>query len=203
MSASSHDHHGPHMPEVDRVLIPRADIRRRVAELGRELADLLAAELDREGDHHLSHADRVVLVPILTGAMVFAADLIREMPLRLSMRMVAVSSYPGQTTASKGAALKSALPDDLGGRHVVLIDDILDSGQTLHMVRELVDQQSPSSVRTCVLLKKDVPRSLDVPCEQFGFSIPDEFVVGYGLDYDGYYRNLPDIVALKPDAFES
>ena len=203
MSASSHDHHGLHMPEVDRVLIPRADIRRRVTELGRELAELLADELDREGDHHLSHADRVVLVPILPGAMVFAADLIREMPLRLSMRMVAVSSYPGQTTASKGAALKGALPDDLAGRHVVLIDDILDSGQTLRMVRELVDQQSPSSVRTCVLLKKDVPRTLDVPCEQFGFSIPDEFVVGYGLDYDGYYRNLPDIVALKPDAFDS
>ena len=190
------------LPEVDRVLLARDELGRRVAELGRELASQLAGELDREGDHHLSHADRVVLVPILTGAMVFAADLIREMPLRLSMRVVAVSSYPGQTTASKGAALKTALPDDLGGRHVVLIDDILDSGQTLHLVRELVVQQAPSSVRTCVLLKKEVPRAVEAPCELVGFTIPDEFVVGYGLDYDGYYRNLPDIVVLKPDTFE-
>lgn len=189
------------LPEVDRVLIAREQIRERVAAMGRQLAEELAGELEREGDHHLSHGDRVVMVPILTGAMVFAADLIREMPLRLSIRLVAVSSYPGQSTASKGAALRSALPQDLAGRHVVLIDDILDSGQTLHLVRNLVEAQSPASVRTCVLLKKDVPRTVETPCELAGFDIPDEFVVGYGLDYDGYYRNLPDIVALKADAF--
>jgi hypoxanthine phosphoribosyltransferase len=168
--------------------------------MGKELSDSLAGALRDEGDDHLSHADRVVMVPILTGAMVFAADLIRQMPLRLSIRLVAVSSYPGQSTASKGAALRSALPADLSGRHVVLIDDILDSGQTLHLVRGLVEEQGPSSVRTCVLLKKLVPRAVETPCEQFGFEIPDEFVVGYGLDFDGYYRNLPDIVALRPDA---
>lgn len=189
------------LPEIDRVLIPREEIGERVSELGGALSEQLAGELRAEGDDHLSHADRVVMVPILTGAMVFAADLIREMPLRLSMRLVAVSSYPGQSTESKGAALRSALPDDLAGRHVVLVDDILDSGQTLDMVRGLVEEQGPSSVRTCVLLKKLVPRAVEVPCELFGFEIPDEFVVGYGLDFDGYYRNLPDIVALRPDAF--
>jgi len=194
--------HSERLPEVDRVLISRGEIGRRVGELGRQLAHELSEELTREGDSHLDHADRVVMVPILTGAMVFAADLIREIPLRLSIRLVAVSSYPGQTTASKGAALSSALPKDLRGRHVVLIDDILDSGQTLALVRGFVEEQSPSSVRTCVLLKKDVPRAVETPCEMHGFVIPDEFVVGYGLDYDGFYRNLPDIVALKADAFD-
>lgn len=193
--------HSTHLPEVDRVLISRDDIRRRVAEMGAQLADELAGELSGEGDHHLSHADRVVMVPILTGAMVFAADLVREMPLRLSIRLVAVSSYPGQTTASKGASLRSALPTDLAGRHVVIIDDILDSGQTLHLVRNLINEHNPSSVRTCVLLKKDVPRDVDVPCEMFGFSIPDEFVVGYGLDFNEYYRNLECIGVLDPKIY--
>ncbi len=188
------------LPEVDRVLIPRDHIRARVADMGRELATQLAAKLEADGDHHHTHADRVVMVPILTGAMVFAADLIREIPLRLSIRLVAVSSYPGQTTTSKGAAIKSALPSDLAGRHVVLIDDILDSGQTLHLVRTLVEDQRPASVTTCVLLNKQVSRTADTPCELSGFDIPDEFVVGYGLDYDGFYRNLPDIVTLNADA---
>lgn len=188
-----------HPPEVDRVLIHRDDIRARVAQMGRRLADELAHELSRDGDSHHDHPDRVVMVPILTGAMVFAADLIREMPLRLSIRLVAVSSYPGASTASKGAAIASALPKDLAARHVVLIDDILDSGQTLHLVRGLVEDQHPASIRTCVLLNKSIRRTHDVPCEFSGFDIPDEFVVGYGLDYDDYYRNLPDIGVLHPD----
>ncbi len=189
------------LPEVDRVLLDRDRIRARVAEMGRRLSADLAAALDADGDDPEAHADRVVMVPILTGAMVFAADLIREMPLRLSIRLVTVSSYPGQTTRSKDAALRGALPGDLSGRHVVLVDDILDSGKTLALVRGLVEEQAPASVRTCVLLLKDVEREHDLVPEYSGFDIPDEFVVGYGLDYDGYYRNLPDIVALRRDVF--
>lgn len=182
------------------VLIDRERIRARVREMGQALSDDLAAALARDGHNALSHPDRIVMMPIMTGAMVFTADLIREMPLKLSIRLVTVSSYPGQSTASKGASLRGALPKDLAGRHVVLIDDILDTGRTLKLVRDLVSEQHPASVRACVLLNKPDRREANVAAEFVGFDIPDEFVVGYGLDYDGYYRNVPDIVSLSEDA---
>lgn len=189
------------LPEIDRILITRGEIEQRVSEMGKKLAADLSQAVKADGHDPLAHPDRVVMVPILTGAMVFAADLIRAMPMKLSLRLVTVSSYPGQSTESKGAAMRSALPKDIADRHVVLIDDILDTGSTLSLVRSLVEEQSPASIRSCVLLDKPNRRVHDVPCDYCGFSIPDEFVVGYGLDYDGFYRNLPDIVALRPDAF--
>ncbi len=178
------------------ILIDRQRIRTRVHEMGQALSDDLAASLAKEGQDALLHADRIVMVPIMTGAMIFTADLIREMPLKMSIRLVTVSSYPGQSTQSRGASLRSALPDDLAGHHVVLIDDILDTGRTLKLVRDLVMEQSPASVRSCVLLNKPERREEDIIAEHVGFDIPDEFVVGYGLDYDGFYRNLPEIVSL-------
>lgn len=189
------------MPAMDRalgrVLIDRARIHTRVREIGRQLSTELEAELSRSGNGPQDHPDQVVMVPILTGALVFTADLIREMHLKLSMRMVTVSSYPGASTRSRGAAIRGAIPTDLGGRHVVVIDDILDSGHTLTLIRQLVLEQNPASLRLCVLLRKSVPRASELEPNFVGFDIPDEFVVGYGLDYDGYYRNLPEIVALS------
>src|SRR5262249_34260133 len=102
-----------------RILIPKAQILARVGEIGRRLSADLEGELAREGLAPDKHPDRIVMVPILTGAVIFVADLIREMPLMLSMRVVTVSSYPGRSTMSKGAAIRGALPDDLAGRHVV------------------------------------------------------------------------------------
>ena len=183
--------------DIERILIDRERIRRRVAEMGRQLSADLEGELRAEGSGAMDHPDRVVMLPILTGGIVFVADLIREMPMRLSMRVVTVSSYPGATTKSKGAALRGAIPHDLSGRHVVVVDDILDSGQTLGLVRDLIGEQKPASLRLCALLRKEVPRVIDVEADYVGFDIPDEFVVGYGLDYNGFYRNLPDIVTLK------
>lgn len=189
------------LPEIDRVLISREQINERVREMGTKLASDLAEAVRADGHDPLAHPDRVVMIPILTGAMVFAADLIRAMPMKLSLRLVTVSSYPGQSTESKGAAIRSALPRDIADRHVVLIDDILDTGSTLRLVSDLIAEQSPASIRCCVLLDKPDRRAHEIVCDYRGFSIPDEFVVGYGLDYDGFYRNLPDIVALRPDAF--
>ena len=166
-------------------------------EIGRQLSQDLENDLRAEGTDAADSPDRVVMVPILTGAIVFVADRIREMPMKLSMRMVTVSSYPGQSTMSRGAALRGALPQDLGGRHIVVVDDILDSGHTLALVKELILEQNPASLRMCVLLDKKVPRKHEVTLNYAGFEIPDEFVVGYGLDYDGYYRNLPEIVTLE------
>jgi hypoxanthine phosphoribosyltransferase len=185
---------------IVRVMIDRERIAARVREMGRRLAADLEADLRAEGSSAADHPDRIVLMPILTGAIVFVADLIREMPMRLSMRVVTVSSYPGTATKSRGAMLRGAIPSDLGGRHVVVVDDILDSGHTLSLIRELVLEQNPASLRICVLLDKKVPRSVELHPNYTGFEIPDEFVVGYGLDYDGYYRNLPDIAVLRPDA---
>lgn len=145
-------------------------------------------------------AARVVLVPILTGALVFTADLIRHVPVQMSIRPVTVSSYPGTATSSQGANIHGAVPTDLGGAHVVIVDDILDSGRTLGLLRRVIEAQRPASVRIAVLLRKRKPAGRDehVEVEHVGFEIEDEFVVGYGLDYDGYFRNLPDIGVLSP-----
>jgi hypoxanthine phosphoribosyltransferase len=178
-------------PELGEVLIEEGRIAARVAAMGRQIAGDLQADVERSG------IDRIVLIPILTGAVVFVADLIREMPLKLSLGVVAVSSYPGRSMASKGAAIRGELPSDLAGKHVLIVDDVLDTGQTLDLVRQLVLEQSPASLRICVLLRKDVPRAVEVPVDYAGFDIPDRFVVGYGLDYDGYYRNYPQIAAMR------
>lgn len=185
--------------KLGRVMIDRDRIAARVREMGRQLSAELEDELVTSGLSPNDHADQVVLLPILAGALVFTADLIREMPLRMSMRLVTVTSYPGQTTISRGAAFRGALPQDLGGRHVVIIDDILDSGQTLDLVKDLVLQQNPRSLRICVLLDKKVKRRAELVPNLVGFEIPDEFIVGYGLDFDGYYRNLPEIRVLDAD----
>ena len=101
---------------------------------------------------------------------------------------------------SKGVAMRSELPPNLAGKHVVIVDDILDSGQTLDLLKRLVLEQKPASVRLCVLLRKPGKAKIDLRPEYVGFDIPDEFVVGYGLDYDGFYRNYPEIATLKPEA---
>lgn len=185
-------------PEIDHILLTREQIAARVREMGERIARDINLELGN------SPEGEVVIIPILTGALVLTADLIRELPLRLSLRVVAVSSYPGTSITSKGAKIAGDLPRDLGGKHVLIIDDILDSGQTIGLVKELILQQRPASLRACVLLRKpESVRLRPVEVEYVGFDIPNEFVVGYGLDYDGFYRNYPQIATLKPEAIKS
>ena len=181
-------------PEIDRVLIDHDRIATRVRDLGREISRDLLADIARTGNEH------IVLMPILTGSIVFVADLIRNMPLKLSLGVVAVSSYPGRSMQSKGAAIRGELPQDLAGKHVLIVDDILDTGRTLSLVRSVIGEQKPASLRLCVLLRKLIPRTEPVEAEYVGFDIPDEFVVGYGLDFDGYYRNYPGVAVLKREA---
>jgi hypoxanthine phosphoribosyltransferase len=181
--------------EIHRVLIGRERIATRVAQIGRAIAEDLAAEPE---------STRVVLVPILTGSMVFVADLIRHIPLKMSIRPVTLSSYPGAATQSQGVTLRGEIPTDLADAHVIVIDDILDSGRTLGLLKRMIQAQRPASVRLCVLLskRKSGGRDEHVTVDYAGFEIDDEFVVGYGLDYDGYFRNLPDIVTLRLDEAE-
>ena len=182
------DHPSKKHAEVDRILIDRSAIATRVAEMGAQIASDL--ELS-------TGADRLVVVPVMTGALVFAADLVRTMPMRLRLELIQASSYPGQSTTSQGVTLGSGPTEELAGAHVLILDDIFDSGRTLATVRQLVEAIGPASVRTAVLLRKEVERAVDMQPDYVGFDVPDAFVVGYGLDYDGWYRNLPSIAVLK------
>ena len=196
--------------DIERVLISRERIGARLDELAGQIAadltsesradGLTSAAASGEASGGASGGGEVTLVPILTGSIILVADLIRRLPLPIQIHLISVTSYPGKATTSQGPTIDATLtqlPDSLAGRHVLLIDDILDSGRTLHAVRSLIEQRNPKSVRTCVLLHKQVPMAVEYRADYVGFEIPDEFVVGYGLDYDDYYRNLPDICTLK------
>ncbi|HEX8324828.1 MAG TPA: hypoxanthine phosphoribosyltransferase [Tepidisphaeraceae bacterium] len=172
--------------DIEKTLIPADRIRTRVREMaGQILADL--------GDD----AAELTIVPILTGAIILTADLIREMPTRLKINLMTVSSYPGASLRTQGSSVLAKQLGDVAGRHVLLVDDILDSGGTLKLVVPILKELGAQSVRTCVLLRKDRETAREVSADYVGFDIPDEFVVGYGLDYDNVYRNLPDICTLK------
>ncbi len=175
-------------PTQERVLIDRERIAERVRAMGEEICAALRTEM--------GEGDEVVMIPVMTGALVFAADLIRAMPVRMSIHPVTVSSYRGRTTRPADLVMRSQAPTGLKGKHVIVVDDILDTGRTLALLRGMLAAQSPASLRICVLLRKDKAREADVEADVVGFDIPDEFVVGYGLDYDGLERNRPDIVTL-------
>ncbi|MFP4144817.1 MAG: hypoxanthine phosphoribosyltransferase [Phycisphaeraceae bacterium] len=182
--------------DIDRILISRDEIQQRLD----QLADEIAADLRGEQDG--GAPAEITLVPILTGSMIMVSDLMRRLPLRMQIHLVSVTSYPGEATTSRGAAIEEALtslPDSLESRHVVIVDDILDSGATLELVTSLLRRRRPASLRSCVLLRKQREQPPSVEADYVAFAIPDEFVVGYGLDFDDYYRNLPDIVTLRRD----
>lgn len=180
--------------DLDQILIDPGRIAQRVAEVAREIASPALSPQDRP-------SRGLTIIPVLTGSVVFLADLIRHLPIYLRLEMVSVSSYPGvHTTPGKLRILTDLDTLDLAGRDVLLVDDILDSGQTLCQLAKRILPRQPASLRTCVLLRKnrDTPPAITV--DHACFDVPDVFVVGYGLDYNGYYRNLPCIATLRPEA---
>lgn len=179
--------------DIQRVLISQEQIRSRVHELAEEITR------DHAPDK-LENAE-VTIVPILTGAMIFCGDLIRQLPLKMKIGLITVSSYPGASLRTKGSQILGDQLGDIAGRHILLVDDILDSGGTINLVVPILRDLGAATVKSCVLLRKDRPIAKAVHVDYVGFEIPDEFVVGYGLDYDNYYRNLPDIVTLKPQVY--
>jgi hypoxanthine phosphoribosyltransferase len=181
---------------IDKTLLTREQIEQRV----KEVAAKIHAHLRKLSPPKNGEDLRITIVPIMTGAMIFTADLIRDMPVRMRVRIVAISSYPGTATKSKGALMQTelaAVAEDLVGSHVLIVDDILDSGQTLDLAIKSIASYKPASIQTCVFLRKDRPEARAFHVDYACFDIPDEFVVGYGLDFDGYYRNLPEVVTLK------
>jgi hypoxanthine phosphoribosyltransferase len=180
--------------DIDRILIPQGRIAARVGELARQItADLAATD-------STIPAGEITIVPIMTGALVFTADLIRQIPIALRIGLLTVSSYPGQSITSQGPVVLRQQLGDVAGRRLLVVDDVLDSGRTLSAVVPMLRSLGAATVRSCVLLRKDRPEARSTPVDYVGFDIPDVFIVGYGLDFDNYYRNLPDIVTLKPHA---
>jgi hypoxanthine phosphoribosyltransferase len=174
--------------EIRRVLISRARIDRRVRELARQVEKDFA---DRD----------LVVVAVLNGTVMFLADLIRALNLPLRLDFIGVSSY-GSGTAPGELVFTKELRVDVRGREVLLVDDILDTGRTLRRVTDVLRRLKPRRIRTCVLLDKKARRVEAVAADYTGFSIPDEFVVGYGLDFAERYRNLPFIGVLQPELYQ-
>ena len=192
--------------DIDSVLISRGDIADRVAATARRITSDLGGTSDAAVGVSQEAAPALTIIPILTGSIIFVADLIREMPMPMQIHLVSVTSYPGRSTSSRGATIRNELtnlPETLTGADVLVVDDILDTGRTLTMVRDLIGGRSPRSLRTCVLLRKRTAGVEQPPVDYACFDIPDRFVVGYGLDYDNRYRNLPDIVTLRPEVLRA
>jgi hypoxanthine phosphoribosyltransferase len=170
---------------ITRTLIAAADIHARIASLAAEI----------EGDY--PSGESVHLVAILKGGFMFMADLVRVMSERVTMDFMAVSSYGKGTTSSGQVRVLKDLDSNVEGRHVILVEDIVDTGLTLHYLQELLRAREPKSLRTACLLSKPSRRKVEVQVDYIGFTIEDHFVVGYGLDYAEKYRNLPHIAVLE------
>lgn len=169
-----------------KILLSAEDIQRRVADLARQIAE------DYRGQS-------VTIVGVLTGCLMFLADLVRHLDLPLRIGLLQASSYRGATTMPGALRIQLELLPDLRGRHVLLLDDILDTGQTLAYLRQHLQTLGVASLRIAVLLRKQGRQQVPVDVDYRGFDIPDAFVVGYGLDYNDEYRNLPYIAMLSAD----
>jgi hypoxanthine phosphoribosyltransferase len=172
--------------DLDRILFDEPTIHRRLDELA---ASISHDYRDRE----------LTVIAILNGSVILMADLLRRIPLPLKLDCLSVASYHGGVKPSGELIFRQVSVPDVAGRHVLILDDILDSGVTLTSIREKLESVSPLSVRTCVLLEKRKTRTRAVVPDYVGFEIADEFVVGYGLDYMERYRNLPCIGVLRKD----
>jgi len=172
------------------ILIPAERIQQRVAELGKQIT--------------ADFADRpVTIVGVLTGCLMFLADLVRHLELPLRIGLIQASSYRGATTTAGQLHVQPELVPDVRGRHVLLLDDILDTGQTIDYLVRHLRSLGAVSVRVAVLLRKQGRQNVPLEPDYHGFDIPDAFVVGYGLDYNDEYRHLPYVAVLPPDGLPS
>jgi hypoxanthine phosphoribosyltransferase len=171
--------------DLEAILVSESAIKRRLKKLGADVATAYGQE-------------EITVVAIINGAILFTADLLRQIPNPIRLDCIRVSSYRNDTRSRSKPQLLHSITLDITNRHVLLIDDILDTGKTLSVVVDLIKKQDPASLRTCVLLDKKGRREVDVEADFVGFQIPDRFVVGYGLDFAERYRNLPCIGILKP-----
>ncbi|MEY4488056.1 MAG: hypothetical protein RIQ79_564 [Verrucomicrobiota bacterium] len=170
--------------DLDSVLVTEVDIKKRIKKLGAEITALYGQE-------------EITIVAVINGAILFTADLIRHIENPIRLDCIRISSYRNDTKSVGKPQVLGHLSLDLANRHVLLIDDILDTGKTLSMLVSMIQKMHPATVRTCVLLDKRGRREVEFEADLVGFQIPDKFVVGYGLDFAERYRNLPCIGVLK------
>ena len=174
--------------DVLRVLLSEDEIREKVRELGGKIT----------ADYKNSN---LMLVTVLKGAVVFLADLMRQIDVPAEIDFMVVSSYGSGVKSSGVVKIVKDLDVPLAGKDILIVEDILDSGLTLSYIKELLESRGPRSIRIATLLDKPSRRKVDLQADYIGFSVPDEFVIGYGLDYDEKYRNLPYIGILKPKVY--
>ncbi len=175
--------------DIDHILIPEADLQKRVAELGAQISADYAGKAP-------------LLVSVLRGSFIFMADLTRHIQPFCQVDFMAVSSYGSGTSSSGQVNIVKDLTDSIEGQDLIVVEDILDSGNTLSYLFQLLEARNPASLRLCTLLDKPSRRTKPITADYVGFTVPDEFVVGYGLDYNELYRNLPYIGVLKPCVYE-
>lgn len=175
--------------DVDYILFSEEKIRNRVAELGAELTEIYRGTVP-------------IFCCILKGASVFYTDLCRQIDGHIQMDFISVSSYGSETKSSGVVRLVKDLDSSITGRDLVIVEDIIDSGLTLKYLKELLYSRKPNSIRTVCLLDKHESHPAEIGCDLHGFEIENQFVVGYGLDYAGFYRNLPYIGVLKKSVYE-
>ena len=172
--------------DLERVLFDEATILARLDQIAQRI---VADYRDRE----------LTVIAVLNGSLIFMADLLRRIPLPLKLDCLSVASYHGGTKSAGEVVFKQVMLPDVEGRHILILDDILDSGQTLAAIRRKLEEAKPLSVRICVLLEKQIERAAPVHADYVAFEIGNEFVVGYGLDYMERYRNLPCIGVLRKE----
>lgn len=178
--------------DIASVLVTEQDIRRRIAELAEEVAADHPAD-ERHGD--------LLLVGVLKGAMMFMTDFARALPIPVQFEFMAVASYGSATSSSGVVRILKDLDRDIADRDVLIVEDIIDSGLTLSWLLKNLASRRPASLEVCTLLRKPDAVKVDVPVRYVGFDIPNEFVVGYGLDYAERYRDLPYIGTLNPKVY--
>ena len=184
----NHDNLPPHL-DLEKVIVSREQIAQRIVTLADELTRFYQGK-------------ELTIVMVLTGALIFVSDLVRQINLKLRIEPVSISSYPGKSTATQGCKFRLPPSTRIAGRHVLIVDDIYDSGKTMAFLEDALREAGAADVHSCVLLRKQRADLPDRPGEVHfvGFDIPDEFVVGYGLDFDDLYRNLPDVGVLAEHA---
>ena len=174
---------------VERVLISKEEIAEAVKRLGKQITE--------------DYKDKnLFLICVLKGGFVFMADLIREIDLTFQMDFIAVSSYGASTKSSGVVRLIKDIDVPINDKHVIIVEDIIDTGYTLSYLKRILSERRPKSLKICSLLDKPSRRKVEIQGDYVGFTVPDEFVVGYGLDYNQKYRNFPHIGVLKPSVYE-
>lgn len=175
-------------PDILKISITEEEIQKRVQELGQQITQDYAGK-------------SVLVIGILKGAMIFMADLVRNIKVPTYLDFMAVSSYGSSTQSSGAVRILKDLDKSIEGKHILIVEDIVDTGLTLNYLLDNLRSRGPASIKICTLLSKPERRKAAVDVDYNGFFIPDEFVVGYGLDYDERYRNLPYIAVLKPEIY--